>query len=190
MKKIISLLIILTVTKSILADDLTATVTNSTTGLNNGAIDLTLNAGVAPYTFQWTGPNGYSSSLEDISGLAPGTYCVTVSDLYCGIASMCVTVEEDIATAIEELPEASLQVFPNPFTKEFSIVFNTPSPGEYHFQIQDENGRLIWAEKKWLASGDQSIHFTLGLDISSGRYELTVQNKKEGALSRSIINIR
>jgi hypothetical protein len=190
MKKLISLFVIITITKTIMADDLTSIVTNSTTGLNNGAIDLTLNAGVAPYTFQWTGPNGYSSSLEDISGLAPGTYCVTVSDLYCGLASLCVLVEEDIASAIEALPVASIQVFPNPFSKEFSIVINTPSSGEYYFQLQDENGRLIWAEKKWLASGDQSIQFTLGLDIASGKYELTVQHEKEVILSRSVISIR
>jgi len=43
---------------------------------NNGAIDLTVIGGVSPYTFLWSN----SATTEDISGLAPGTYTVTVTD--------------------------------------------------------------------------------------------------------------
>jgi len=50
-----------------------------------GSIELTTTGGGAPYTFAWTGPNGFSSTDEDLSGLVNGTYSVTVSDgLGCG----------------------------------------------------------------------------------------------------------
>ncbi|HRH68677.1 MAG TPA: gliding motility-associated C-terminal domain-containing protein, partial [Flavobacteriales bacterium] len=45
-----------------------------------GSIDLTMTGGGAPYAFAWTGPNGYTSTDEDLSGLVNGTYSVTVSD--------------------------------------------------------------------------------------------------------------
>jgi len=59
---------------------LTNTVTHeSCTGLNNGSINLTV-TGTSTYTYHWTGPNGFTSNVEDPSNLAPGTYNVTVTD--------------------------------------------------------------------------------------------------------------
>ena len=45
-------------------------------GNSNGSIDLTVQGGTSPYSFQWS--NGESS--EDISGLSPDTFYVTVVD--------------------------------------------------------------------------------------------------------------
>lgn len=49
---------------------------------DDGAINLTVSGGKAPYTYSWTGPSGFTSSLEDISSLTEGTYSVTVTDDY------------------------------------------------------------------------------------------------------------
>ncbi|HQW39976.1 MAG TPA: gliding motility-associated C-terminal domain-containing protein [Flavobacteriales bacterium] len=46
----------------------------------SGSIDLTVSGGGSVYTHSWTGPNGFISTAEDISGLASGTYTVTVMD--------------------------------------------------------------------------------------------------------------
>jgi len=46
----------------------------------NGSIDLTVAGSAGPFTFAWTGPNGFVASSEDISALEPGTYDVTVTD--------------------------------------------------------------------------------------------------------------
>lgn len=43
---------------------------------NNGAVDITVQGGATPYVFAWS--NG--SSFEDISGLPPGDYTVTITD--------------------------------------------------------------------------------------------------------------
>ena len=45
-------------------------------GGNNGAVNLTVGGGTAPYTYSWN--NG--STSQDINNLAPGTYSVTVTD--------------------------------------------------------------------------------------------------------------
>jgi gliding motility-associated-like protein len=49
-------------------------------GNSTGNISLTVNGGTAPYVFDWDGVNGFSSTLEDINGLAAGNYTVLVTD--------------------------------------------------------------------------------------------------------------
>ena len=46
---------------------------------SNGAISLTLTGGTAPFDYAWTGPNGFSSTDKDISGLVAGDYSITIT---------------------------------------------------------------------------------------------------------------
>ncbi len=62
----------------------TATSVNTTCGEPNGSATIIANGGVAPYTYLWS--NGATASTT--SGLAPGTYSVTVTDLN-GCSSEC-----------------------------------------------------------------------------------------------------
>jgi gliding motility-associated-like protein len=48
---------------------------------NNGAIDLHISGGNSPYATQWTGPSGFTSAVEDPSGLTyGGLYSVALTD--------------------------------------------------------------------------------------------------------------
>ena len=46
----------------------------------DGAIDITLTGGVAPFTFSWSGPNIFGATTEDLTDLMAGTYSVVVTD--------------------------------------------------------------------------------------------------------------
>ncbi len=53
-------------------------ITNTDCGLENGAIDITVDGGDPPFTFSWnTNP---AQNTEDIQNLAPGTYGVVITD--------------------------------------------------------------------------------------------------------------
>ena len=56
--------------------DASGVVTNATcNGSNTGAVNLTVTGGVPPYTYSWS--NG--ATTQDITGVAAGTYTVTVT---------------------------------------------------------------------------------------------------------------
>jgi hypothetical protein len=46
----------------------------------NGSIELCVSGGTPPYSFQWSGPGGFTSTSEDLSGLSAGNYEVIVTD--------------------------------------------------------------------------------------------------------------
>ncbi|MCC6412506.1 MAG: gliding motility-associated C-terminal domain-containing protein, partial [Saprospiraceae bacterium] len=50
------------------------------TGETNGAISLMPSGGTAPYTYAWSGPNGFTSTNNNLTNLDNGTYVVTVTD--------------------------------------------------------------------------------------------------------------
>ena len=60
------------------APTLVATPTNVSCS-TNGSIALATTGGSVPFTYAWTGPNGYTSSVQNPTGLAAGTYNVTVT---------------------------------------------------------------------------------------------------------------
>jgi len=44
----------------------------------NGAIDVTVTGGTTPYSYQWSGSS--AATTQDISGVLPGTFIITVTD--------------------------------------------------------------------------------------------------------------
>jgi hypothetical protein len=58
----------------------TAITKASCPGVSDGAIALTISGGTTSYTVAWTGPNSYTATATNPTGLAAGTYAVTVTD--------------------------------------------------------------------------------------------------------------
>ena len=71
---------------------------NTCNGGSAGAIDVAVSGGSPPYAYNWTGPNGYTSTEEDITGLSEGEYILVVTD-----AKSCNAVKTDTLTDPEEL---------------------------------------------------------------------------------------
>lgn len=47
---------------------------------NNGSISAQASGGIGTYTYTWTGPNGYTASGNNITGLVPGIYNLVITD--------------------------------------------------------------------------------------------------------------
>ena len=124
------------------AVSLSATQTNvSCYGTNTGSVNLTSTEGTSPYTYSWTGPNGYTSSNEDISALAAGTYTVVVNDANgftygcTATTSITITQPDALTSAINTstnvscsgLSNGSATVTVNGGTTPYSYSWNTTS---------------------------------------------------------------
>ncbi|MBL4578595.1 MAG: T9SS type A sorting domain-containing protein, partial [Flavobacteriales bacterium] len=59
---------------------ITTSPTSENCGQGDGAIALTVTGATLPYAYAWTGPGGYTSTLEDITALVAGTYVVVIND--------------------------------------------------------------------------------------------------------------
>ncbi|MBO3698687.1 SprB repeat-containing protein, partial [Roseivirga sp. E12] len=127
-------------------------------GLADGAIDITVSGGSAPYTYAWSN----ASNSEDISGLTAGDYTITVTDVNgCSLVET-ITVTQPLAAlstaaVVTDIgcfggSDGSIQLTPAGGTAPYSYSWNTGSTskdifglsdGSYQVTITDANGCSI-----------------------------------------------
>jgi hypothetical protein len=158
-----------------MADDLTALVSDTDPGLSTGAVDLTVSGGVAPFTYSWTGPGGFSSTSEDISGLEYGTYTVTVTDVYCGVATLDILVDSlNPSNGIVPEKEPEISIYPNPTDGIVYLKSDTPLDVE----VYNIAGEMIIRKV-----GVSLVDLT---NLSSGIYMLRIRTESTSVTRRIV----
>ena len=139
---------------------------------NDGAIYVTLAGGTQPYDVIWSGPSGWSATTPDITGLAEGTYTLSVNDLNgCALYNFIedITQPEEIVitsallsdyggfgVTCPESADGSVTVTVTGGTAPLALLWNGPagfvstqasisllSAGTYSLTITDSNGCVI-----------------------------------------------
>jgi len=126
---------------------------------DNGTVNITVTGGTSPYGFAWTGPGGFISGNEDISGLEPGIYSVTVTD-----ANGCSVDYTDEVTITEppqiDVVETATNISCNGADDgTISIVTSGGTPGYTY----------AWTGPNGFSSTDQNLS-----SLEPGTYNLTV----------------
>ncbi len=125
----------------------------------NGSAALTINGGVAPYTYQWVG----TGIIEPIlTGVGAGTYTLVVTDANACVKELSVGIAEPAVLAVtstevhdasnEESNNGSISLQIAGGTAPYSVTWNTGAtgevitgliPGEYTYYIIDAHGCLL-----------------------------------------------
>lgn len=141
---------------------LSETHVNPSCGLANGSIDITVNGGAAPYTYNWS--NG--SNTQDLNNLSAGTYSFTVTD-----ANGCTSTLTISLTGGNAITLSESHVNTNCGQSNGSINLTVSPVGNYSY---------VW-------SNGATTEDISGL--SAGTYTVTVQSTGAGCTSTLTINI-
>ena len=99
---------------------------------NDGSIDLTVSGGTAPYSYNWSN----SQTTQDISGLAGGSYTVTVTDAYGCVKQKTFTVEEPLKLTCDANQISQVTVFGH----KDGVATVTPAGGTEPYEYLWDNG--------------------------------------------------
>tara|TARA_B100000508_G_scaffold60116_1_gene46729 strand:+ start:7537 stop:10572 length:3036 start_codon:yes stop_codon:yes gene_type:complete len=145
--------------------DGSATTTAETNG-NDGSIDLTPAGGTSPYSYAWTGPNGFTSTDQNPTGLEGGAYEVTITDDNGCTFVLQVTVDSFVG--LESNATNDFMVYPNPSNGAFTIEVASVGVVE----IMNINGKIVYTTTTengktnlsvpGLAHGVYTLRFTSG----------------------------
>ncbi|MEM1217317.1 MAG: choice-of-anchor V domain-containing protein [Bacteroidota bacterium] len=159
-------------------------VTPANTGQANGAIDISVSGGQAPYQYTWTLDGTLVSEEEDPSQLAPGTYIVSIEDANgCSVSSEEILLEELTNTA-ELSILGQLTIAPNPTSGRLEIIPEGLLDGTWQVRILDLQGRTVWAR-----SFTQNLPASISVELSeepAGIYWVQMIHA-EGILLRKVV---
>ena len=149
----------------------TTTVVNpSCLSNSNGSIDLTVTGGNGPtYTYLWSGPNAFTATTQDVSGLAGGIYTVIVTDESGVTRPTTATLVVQSSLAITNVNETS--IFPGGF--QVSAANACDGAANVSFTGAVGNTSILWsnsatnASTNTLCGGAYSVTVTDGLGCSS-----------------------
>lgn len=139
----------------------------------SGSADLTVNGGLPPYTYNWSGNGG---SNEDPVGLGAGLYQVTVTDDGGCTTVIAVTIPVD---TISPLAEAGLPDTLNCGITSLNLDASGSDQGNsYSYQWTTTNGQIL--------SGATSLTPTIG---SPGTYQIVVTNALNGCTAKDVVQV-
>ncbi len=132
---------------------------NNCNGQSIGAINLSISQGNPPYSVSWTGPGGFTSGSQNISGLIAGPYQATITD-----SEGCVLV---VNRTVAEPPAIVIAILST------NVACSGGATGSAQASATGGTGGLSYS---WTGP----MGFTaLGANISNlliGTYEVTVQD--------------
>ena len=113
-------------------------------GNNDGTIDLTVIGGSSAYTFSWTGPNGFTATTEDLTGLFAGTYTVSINDGYCVPIELTFTLTQPPELLVQQDPALTINLLCfGDSNGAVGIQITQESVPPYDYELYDGNGNLI-----------------------------------------------
>jgi hypothetical protein len=145
-------------------EQLTSTITFvNPTITTNGSIDITVNGGSLPYTYQWN--NG--ETTEDLTNISSDFYELLIIDANGCMTSENVMLNMENTSSVNELSTNDMIVYPNP--SNGSVTIKNTNGNYSDLIVTNVNGQTVYSEQMF--NNEVSIN-----DLSQGIYMITVGN--------------
>jgi hypothetical protein len=134
---------------------------------NDASIEVNVAGATAPYIFTWNDASGTPVGTENpLTGVGLGTYNMVITDENSCTYNYSFNITECVG--VEELFQATINVFPNPSNGTFTI--NHDALNNASLSIYDISGKLIYSER--ITSGSTST--SVNVEVPSGVYSLRI----------------
>jgi len=164
-----------------------ATVASQTPDSNSvnaiGSATISVTGGTPPYTYTWN--NGDSTAT--ITGLAPGTYRVTVRDsLGCRANTQVVIPNLSAGIANTSMVAAQLSVYPNPAKNQLNMLIESSVAISGKIEATDITGKVVYSAPVNISNA----RYSQVLDISkfsAGVYILQLTSEGQSIHQRFVV---
>lgn len=150
-------------------------------GANNGTATASPSGGTSPYIFSWD--NG--GDTQTITGLASGTYYVTVTDANGCSETSSIFVDFFVSISEMDITGFSYSIFPNPTDRYINLEIVSDIEKDMIVRVLNNTGQLIIEQKFSNIIGE----YRHSIDVSklaSGIYEIVIITD-DGMINKKII---
>ncbi len=142
-------------------------ITNSSCTVNDGAVNLTLTPTSNAYTFEWSGPNGFNATTQNINGLAAGEYIVIILDTVTSCA-----LNDTVIVNLNQAPELTATVVNTSCGQDNGLIDITITGGTQPISVLWDNFSIV-EDQINLAPGQYSVLVSDGANCSvNATYEI------------------
>jgi hypothetical protein len=146
---------------------------------NDASIEVNVAGATAPYVFAWTDATGTPLGIDNpLIGIGTGAYNMSITDDNSCTYNYTFNITDCVG--VEELAQASINVFPNPSKGAFT--FTHASFKNATWSLFDISGKMIHSER--IASGSTST--SVNVEVPSGVYSLRIL-AEEMQLQKSVV---
>lgn len=165
----------------------------SCNGLLDGAINLSVNGGTSAYSYAWTGPSTYTSTIQNPTGLQAGVYQVITTDANGCVTSSSITLTEPAAMSLNVNSPTfagGYNISCNGFTNGSINLTNGGGTPNYSYSWSGPSSFTSNAQSPTgLIAGDYSVNITDANSCSiSSTISLTEPTPLIGSISSPTVN--
>ena len=150
-----------------------------------GEIKIIISGGTPPYDYNWSGPNGFNASTQDITGLVPGCYKVEIKDDFgCSVYSDDICIEDKSTATFDLEKQLNIQIFPNPANDILYIKYDSDSVNskDIHINMYSITGSKV--------KSDLQLENMVDIkNLDEGIYLIKI-NTNDNSLLKKIVVIR